>query len=271
MNTTIGLNSCCHYELSNIKKYDDRIYFPYYYLEDYFIDVFDYLEIEYDINDDTVSVDASDISWGNLYAIKTESYSACVWYPLLKKYTYNSVLLDIYTLDDIPIVLKNISFPKFVKLDSVSCKDIHNGIFYSKEEVYDVFKKSKRITNTLENEPFSKKNHCLFVRDIDANIRKSLEVRCIVYSSKLVAVSSLIELSIEQKNNLENIITEIVLDIPYRDSILDLAIFKDNIKLIEVNNFGADSPTGAGLFNWKEDYFILYGGFSKVEYRYGNY
>lgn len=273
MNTnTIGVNSCCHYDLSFIKVLDNYIYFPYYYIEDYYIDVFEYLEIEYDIiDDDVVRVNKSDISWENLYAIKTESYSACVWYPLLKKYTYNSELIDIYTLDDIPLAMKDVTFPKFVKLDSVSCKDVHNGIFSSKEEVYEVFKKSKRISNTLDQNPFSKKSHCLFVRDIDPNIKESLEVRCIVYLSKLVAVSSLLELSKEQKYKLENKISQIVLDCPYRDSVLDLVIFKDDIKLIEVNNFGADSPAGAGLFNWKEDYFILHGGFTEVEYRYGEY
>jgi hypothetical protein len=36
----------------------------------------------------------------------------------------------------------------------------------------------------------------------------------------------------------------------------------------KINNFGADSPTGAGKFNWKEDYFILYGGMDEIVYRF---
>lgn len=266
--TTIGLNSCCHYELSFIKQNKNIISFPYYYLEDYYIDFFEDLNITYTIKDDKVYVDFNDISWEELYTIKTESYSASVWYPYLEKYTYKSLLIPIENLEDIKSLLINISFPKFIKLDSVSCKDVCKGIFNNTEKVYETFKKSNRILNTLEQIPLIKRNHYLFVREVDKDIEKSIEVRCFVYLSKLVAVSSCVELNENQKGKLECFISNIIKDIPYKDSVMDLAIHNDNLMLIEVNNFGADSPAGAGLFNWKEDYFILYGGMTGVCYRF---
>ena len=123
------------------------------------------------------------------------------------------------------------------------------------------------MLNTLTQIPLIKRSHYLFVREVDENINDSIEVRCIIYLYKLVAVSSCIELNEFQKGKLENFVVNIIKDIPYKDSVIDLAIHNDNLILIEVNNFGADSPAGAGLFNWKEDYFILYGGMKEVYYK----
>jgi len=266
--STIGLNSCCHYELSFIKQNKNIISFPYYYLEDYYIDFFEDLKITYTNKDDKVYVNSNDISWEELYMLKTESYSASIWYPYLEKHTYKSILIPIENLEDIKSLLVNISFPKFIKLDSVSCKDVSKGIFNNAEEVYETFKKSNRVLNTLTQIPLIKRSHYLFVREVDANINDSIEVRCFIYLSKLVAVSSCTKLNEFQKGKLECFVSNIIKDIPYKDSVIDLAIHNDNLILIEVNNFGADSPAGAGLFNWKEDYFILYGGMTGICYRF---
>jgi hypothetical protein len=46
--TCIGKNSCCHYELSDIKTTQNGlIYFPKYFLEDYYIDYFEQKSIPY--------------------------------------------------------------------------------------------------------------------------------------------------------------------------------------------------------------------------------
>jgi hypothetical protein len=37
-----------------------------------------------------------------------------------------------------------------------------------------------------------------------------------------------------------------------------------------VNSFGADSLAGAGLFNWKEDFYFLHHQENKVVLRYEN-
>ena len=42
-----GINICCHYELSFITEKENKIYFPSYFLEDYFIDFFEDNNIKY--------------------------------------------------------------------------------------------------------------------------------------------------------------------------------------------------------------------------------
>lgn len=37
--------------------------------------------------------------------------------------------------------------------------------------------------------------------------------------------------------------------------------------VIEINNFGADSIAGSGNYNWREDYFVLYGDGKNVDFR----
>ena len=266
IDTTSGSNSCCHYDLTNIIREKDKIYFPSYYLEDYFIDYFDTHDIAYKEIDNKISVSKNDISWETLYLIKCESYSAINWYEEMKEFTYDSSFHCIKHLCDLKKI--NIAnFPKFIKLDTVSCKDTnHNGIFYNMEEVYDIFSKSSRIINTLWRSPLSKSSHYLFIREPDFHMREKQEARCFIYQRRLTAVSC--ETKINCKNILEAFIETIIEKLPYYDAVLDICIDKDNkCKLIEINNFGADSPCGAGLFNWREDYITLYGGFDKVVYK----
>ncbi len=267
---TTGKNSCCHYDLSHIKENCDKIYFPDYYLEDYYIDYFTENNISYKYEKDSVVVNKKDISWDTLYLLKTKSYSAINWYEELQEFTYPSEFIEFSNINDIKSLnKKNIIFPKFIKLDTVSCKDTgHNGIFNSFDEVYEVFIKSARILNTL----YTKNDkHYLFVREPDFDIDNKLEARCFIYQYKLTAVSLPLKKSCEfqWKTSLETFIKEIIKKLPFHDAVLDISIGNNNdFKLIEVNNFGADSPCGAGLFNWREDYIGLYGGFNEVIYKY---
>jgi len=265
---TTGKNSCCHYDLSHIKKHDKKIYVPDYYLEDYYIDYFTDNIIEFFYEKDYVVVNEKDISWDTLYLLKTKSYSAINWYEELKEFTYPSEFIEISNINEIKSLENtNINFPKFIKLDTVSCKDTkHNGIFNSFNEVYQTFIKSQRILNTLINN----NNNYLFIREPDIDIENKLEARCFIYKYRLTAVSLPLKNSCEFqcKKTLEKFIKEIIKKLPYHDAVLDISIGKNNeFILIEVNNFGADSPCGAGLFNWKEDYISLYGGFNEVVYK----
>jgi hypothetical protein len=261
--TCIGKNSCCHYELSDIKTtQDDLIYFPKYFLEDYYIDYFEEKNIPYTIHKKNVYVDSKNITWEDLYIIKTESYSSLNWYPYLEQYTYKSEFIPVTSLEDLKNI--DITFPKFIKLDTVSAKDTnHNGIFNSREELLSVFRKSSRILNTLNSKRLTHESHYLFIREPDYFINK--EVRCFVYNRRLVAISTDICFNQDQKNILITFINTLIEDIPYYEAIVDVYIYKDDsCKLIEINNYGADSPAGAGNFNWKEDYFLLYGGYDEV-------
>jgi len=268
---TTGQNSCCHYDLTHIKENEDVIVFPEYYLEDYYIDYFTEHNIPYKYSKESVIVNKKDISWDTLYLLKTNSYSAINWYEELQEFTYPSEFIEISNVNDIKSLKKtnNIFFPKFVKLDTVSCKDTgHNGIFNSFDHVYKTFIKSSRIINTL----FKKdKSHYLFIRQPDFDINNKLEARCFIYQYKLTAVSLPLKNNCEfqWKTPLETFIKEIIKKLPFHDAVLDISIGNNNdFTLIEVNNFGADSPCGAGLFNWREDYITLYGGFDEVVYKY---
>lgn len=268
-----GVNSCCHYSLTEIIEKRDKLtgevllYFPKKFLEDYFIDYFIDNDISYKESDLNYyySVKKSNlISWEILYLLKIESYSAYNWYPYVKKFTYYSEFIRIDKLSDLNFLLKDVIFPKFIKLDTVSSKDTnHSGIFYNKEEVYNIFSKSSRIINTLNTKPISK-YHYLFIREPDFDIKK--EYRCFIYNLKLTAVSMDEKIKENEKQKLELFINEIITYLPFHSAILDIKLHPEP-KLIEINNFGADSPAGAGNFNWKEDYFILYGGMNKVEYK----
>lgn len=259
----IGINSCCHYSLSEIISKGDKLLFPKYFLEDYFIDFFTDNEIDfYDENINQYSIKKTkNINWDTLYMLKTESYSAINWYHYVKQFTYESEFIKIDNISEINNVLKDIIFPKFIKLDTVSCKDTnHSGIFYKKEDVYNTFFKSSRIINTLNNKSIS--NNYLFIRTPDFNV--SQEYRCFIRNLRLTAVSS--DKDVKDKNKLENFVNNIIKYIPFHDAIFDIKL-EPEPKLIEINNFGADSVAGAGKFNWREDFFILYGGFDKIVYR----
>jgi hypothetical protein len=265
---TIGNNSCCHYDLSNIREKYDKYYFPTYYLEDYYIDYFTDNNIDYYYENNSLSVFKKDISWKTLYLLKTEAYSAINWYNELKEFTYNSELIEINKLNDLlDFNDSSLIFPKFIKLDTFSCKDTyHNGIFNSFREVYEIFSKSSRIINTLAETPLSK-SHYLFIREPDLDISKKHEISCFIYNKRLTAISS--DYKIHCKNQLEIFIKNIIDKLPFYDAVLDICIDNsNNFILIEVNNFGADSPCGAGLFNWREDYITLYGGMDNVIYKY---
>lgn len=261
--TCIGKNSCCHYELSDLKfTQNDLIYFPKYFLEDYYIDYFEENNIPFTIKKKYVYVNKTDISWDDLYIIKTEAYSALNWYEYIEQYTYKSMFFPINSINDIKNI--DIMFPKFIKLDTVSAKDTnHNGIFNNKKELIEIFSKSSRIVNTLNTKRLSQSSHFLFVREPDYLIK--IELRCFVYNCRLVAVSSTTYISEEQQKCVEDFIIEIIEDLPYQDAAIDVTINESNsCKIIEINNYGADSPAGSGNFNWKEDYFLLYGGFDKI-------
>lgn len=268
---TTGKNSCCHYDLSQIIERKTNIYFPEYFMEDYFIDYLEERKIPFNFENDQYYVSKKDISWDTLYLLKTQAYSAINWYQELEEFTYKSSLIEINDFDDIRNILDKITFPKFIKLDTVSCKDVYNGIFNDKQTVLDVFKKSNRITNTLlQNLQNLQNNSYLFIREPDFDINKKIEARCFVYKRRLTAISSDVE--IQCKFLLETFINKVIGKLPFHDAVLDICFYNkktnNNFLLIEINNFGADSPCGAGLFNWREDYVTLYGGFTKVIYKF---
>jgi len=278
---TSGRNSCCHYDLTRINSTHTHWIFPSYYLEDYFIDDFDDLDVPYDIVGKRCLVPKEEISWDHLYILRTHAYSASVWYEPLKKYTFASEFLNFIGNDDIEKVLEDVEFPKFIKLDTVSAKDTgHSCVFNSAADVASTFKSSNRIQNTLTTSHKYGLYTLLFVREVDPDIvqGKGFNCRCFIYHRKLTSVSCHIndmEKSMEHK--IKKYINDVIPDMPYTDATIDIFIstaenrdlpsFRE-IKIIELNGFGADSPTGSGNYNWKDDYIIIHSDGNDVDFRY---
>ncbi len=271
-NELVSSQNTCHYDLSLIKLIQDKYEFPKYFTEDYYLDYFEDNNIKYKIIDDKAYISSSDISFEILYRLRIESYSALIWYEEIKEFTMNSELYPIKKDWKQDIKNINIKFPAFIKLDTVSCKDIHNGIFDNIDEVIDVFNRSDRIQNTLNQKRLIHKHHYLFVREINKDIleKKGIEFRCFVYHQKLVCIScqkyqDKIKLD-QHKHVLINYFKNI--NLPYTDAIGDIFMdYNNNCTIIEINNFGADSIAGSGNYCWREDYYILHGGVQEVDIR----
>ncbi len=262
--TTLLSNSCCHYDLSMIKKVGDFIQFPSYYLDDYYADLFDDFSVECVINSGVGQVSKDDIDWDTLYLAKTEAYSASVWYEQMKDFTYNSILIPIN--GTIMESAKDIIFPAFIKLDTVSSKTKY--VFHVIEELVETFANNSRIQNTLTRTKITN-THYPFVREIDNDIVDGLgvELRCFVFHQLLVAVSGDGILSVDNQKIIDYVKSLIPFS-PYNDFIVDIFVSnEEKITMIEINNFGADSPAGAGNYNWREDYFILHGVGDIVDFR----
>jgi hypothetical protein len=174
----------------------------------------------------------------------------------------------------------------FIKLGSVSPKDLYNGVgkyikFNNSVDIINTIIYSNRTWNTLMNN-IKNDNYLLLSEWID--IPSELEFRCFIYKDKLRAISQYgdnININnyncIDKYNNNDkriNLYNDIIkfynnikFNIPYNDCIMDIIIIDDNksnsllklgIFIIEFNCFGAETPAGSGLFNWISDSHILY-------------
>jgi hypothetical protein len=74
-----GFNNCNLVDLSSITKKNGFFHFKEYFLEDYFLELFENLEIKYEQSDKMIKVDCEDIDLDILNKTKAESYSATVW------------------------------------------------------------------------------------------------------------------------------------------------------------------------------------------------
>jgi hypothetical protein len=257
--TSTGKNSCLIKALGQILTKADSFVTPEYYLEDYFIDYFDVNDISYEIKNHKLIISNKNITYDTLWTLKYKAYSAVNWYPECKEYTFNSTLIPLDPLDYTKTLEHiNIIWPKFIKLDNVSAKDVHDtNIFKDKNEWITTFQKSERIQNSL-----NKASH-LFVRDVYTNLENNIECRCFVYHGKLTAIS----IGYESKTNQADMSTNISkffenIILPYNDVTVDL-LYPD-LKIIECNSFGPEMPCGSGNFNWSEDYSILHSDGSNV-------
>lgn len=259
-----GINGAYYTELSDFKYRNGRIFFPPHYYEDFYVDFFDENNIDVDTKNWSIKGDEKDIDL--LRTVRSEAYSATVWYPDLKNFTYRSEFIPI--TDTLENALKKVIYPAFIKLDTVSAKDTnHSCVFENAEEALKIFTSSGRIRNVLAEKLLSRKCHYLFVREVDYKINNYPHMRCFVCRGKLTAVSCAEIILSENKRIIESFLNLVVLNLPYQNATIDVVLIDKKPFVIEVNNFGADSRAAAELFNWKEDYAILHGYKNNVVWR----
>lgn len=146
----------------------------------------------------------------------------------------------------------------FIRLDSVSPKDICLTELYSPEKCVEIINKSNRCQKSLRGIFKDIPNRQCYVRPY---VNETFdEIRCSIYNDRLCSIS------IESKlfPNLDYV--ELVKTwfkkynkiLPYETCIIDLAIFEGgNIKIIEFNSFGINMGSGINNINWDTLYFLI--------------
>ncbi len=243
---------------SLIRKINDELVFPIYFIEDYFQDYFTTYNIIY--SHDDLYAYVKNISFYILFQLIIESYSALIWYPQITNYSTRSYFVKLSEDWQKTISTTFIAFPKYIRLDTVSCKDIgHNGIFYSSLELISNFRTSHRIFSVLSTKRLIYQDHYLFVRDIDYDISndRGNQFKCFFYKFKLTCISSSIFVDKEKMRNMIIAYFKSIDGIPYNDCIIDLFMNNDNeFTMIEINHFTENC--NSGLYDWVEDYDILH-------------
>lgn len=185
--------------------------------------------------------------------LRNQSYRACIWYPEIKNKipTAESKLIPIQNDKKIK---KYISCYPFVRLCTMSSKDIINPPIYNNWENALIDLKNSSRTNDLLDKPFCEncQGKHIFLRKIK---NYDYEARCFWSRGKLRAVS------LSDIDNINNDILKFFEKyqqyIPYHSATIDIGITNNNIELIEFNSFGPDMNATSGNFSWIEDVYTL--------------
>ena len=130
---------------------------------------------------------------------------------------------------------------------------------------------SERIASNISSD-----SYLVFRKWIDYNIEE--EFRCFIHNKKLVAISQyeygtdlpdIIKKPDIIKAKISFFIDQIMDRIPFNNIIIDVAYHwaDNNVYFIEFNDFGKESDTDAGLYDWIHDSCILYGETDNVDIR----
>lgn len=245
-------------DLSEIKETDVYLSFPTYYVEDYFYDLVDVVDV---VNKDQISkirkTSHPMITRELLYEIRQKCYRATEWYDSISELTPKSFFIKASRAE-----LEKILYPKFIRGNSASPKDLVNP---------PIFENFERATVSLFNSERCKHDDVFMIREIDDDIFKQngYEFRCFYYRSFLSAVScsGLNYANDRYEQRIIDFFKMYSYKFIYTDCVVDIFINDAKILIIEFNCFGADSNTDASLYDWREDYFILHNTY-KTDFRY---
>ena len=161
----------------------------------------------------------------------------------------------------------------FMRLSSTSGKnERHVSPMKNADDIMDNLIKNKIF---LQREYYREKDTYLILIPWNDKIEKRNEFRIFVKNGKLTGItqqwwSQCFNYSQEElilfQHSLENI--SFLDKIPYPDYVGDVYIENGECKLIEINPFGAHIGAGSGLYNWVDDFDILYNLKSDLQFRY---
>jgi hypothetical protein len=175
---------------------------------------------------------------------------------------------DFYTFDEFKDLIFN--SPKFVRLNSLSGKQLIP--FSNSKDAYSFICKSNRCQDSIK---FMKKYGIipLFAVRNWKNLDNGLEFRVFIYEYKIRAISiNDTKICDIQKNDIINrckvLFEKVKHNLPCVDTVMDVWLgSQENDIVIEFNSYGFWGISGAGLFDWDLDWFVLYGFADEIEVR----
>jgi hypothetical protein len=274
-----GINSAAHSDLDPVKLIDGQWIFP-----GSFIAYYDeFAEVE-ECGDKKYCISGEGISRQKLTLWQDSCYNVEHWYKLVPtiptwvseplseqdikeiRYSDKCKFVD-KEMERIKLESKQKSF--FLRLNSVSPKDAKKPMeVKDRNDVIKLLKESGRVNYYFDNLDEKIPIRLVF-REWIEKFPIHMEFRCFISGNKLRAISQYACYTyfkeLDDKKIRESILKEIIefyekikYDIPYEDAVMDIVKLDGKWLVVEFNPFGAETGTGAGLFNWKDDYEVLY-------------
>ena len=200
-----------------------------------------------------------------------------------ERYLLTSRQWDDKNLIDLKIKIRDIFINNrhikwwFIKLNSVSPKDDSKS---GKQHKYNsITRIIHRLVDSDRTFIFLKHDdNCQIVLRPWYDLPEKYEFRCFIYKKKLRAISQYSCYTyypeFQDKNTQSDIQNRIIKFynsiskyLPFQDCVMDIIIWDQSnlpsymnqqIYIIEFNEFGGETPCGAGLYNWIIDYDLLY-------------
>jgi hypothetical protein len=236
------------------------------------------------------------ITLEHLYYKMVAEFFSNIWYPEIKDLTFKSIFIDL-TEEDINRILnfksskdaeykelilkinegiKQFNGKAFIRLNSVSPKI--SEYMTSGEQIIEVFNNSSRIHSALQESKKFGIDSKIMLREFQENLPVEYEFRCFIYNSHITAISQYNQGFIKefQSKEYQQFIVERITTFyksikdrfPYVDCTMDIVFLnQDEIKIIEFNGFGIEQNVGGCLYNWFQDFYILYNDQGKTDIR----
>lgn len=150
--------------------------------------------------------------------------------------------------------------PKFVKLNSVSSKNMLKPV-YSLKEARQHILQSNRCQNLMDTCKLYDLPVYIAIREwID--IDEGVEFRCFIYNDKLTAICSNDDkiLDIDDGDlvtRINTLIDSVKFNLPFYDCIMDVFLSDEKDYIIEFNSYGPWANGSSGEFNWFTDEYDL--------------